>query len=102
MRYARYLIAVSTLVVACQSYDFIFQPFSDRQGVHLRFKVDTPSKADILFVIDNSESMAQEQTQLAAALKFMLQRLAPLDTSYRIGIVSTDAHGFAADCNGNQ
>ena len=88
-------------LAACQAYDFVFQPLSDRQGTHLLFAVQQPSKADILFVVDNSGSMTDKQQQLLASFDTLLTALAPEDTEYRIGVVSTDAHGFVADCNGN-
>lgn len=96
---ARFLMLLLLPCVSCQAYDFVFQPDSDRLGTHLRFNVETPSKADILFVIDNSISMTEEQAALAESIDVLLESLAPLDTSYRIGIVSTDAHGFLTDCN---
>ena len=46
--------------------------------------------------------MADEQAALAASFSEMMDVLAPQDTSYRIGIVSTDAHGFQTDCCGDQ
>ena len=93
-------LAVVACFAACQSYNFTFQPNADRHGVHLTFKVQTPSKADILFVVDNSSSMLSKQQTLTDSITVLLDTLAPLDTRYRIGIVSTDAHGFVTDCNG--
>ena len=95
------LIAVALGGGACQSYDFIFQPDAIRRGAHLRFAVEQPSKADILFVVDNSKSMAEEQLALANSIGDLLEALAPNDTSYRIGIVSTDVNGYTEDCLGN-
>jgi len=90
-------VMAATGFLACQKYEFVFQPDADREGTHLRFEVRQPSKADILFVIDNSSSMHEEQNALKASIGQMLDELAPQDTSYRIGIISTDAHGFAED-----
>ncbi|RYF10807.1 MAG: VWA domain-containing protein, partial [Deltaproteobacteria bacterium] len=89
------------LLVACgcQSPSFVFQPDAQHGGVHLAFTVQTPSKADILFVIDNSGTMGNKQALLGEAFETMLGALAPMDTSYRIGVVSTDAYGFLQDCN---
>lgn len=67
----------------------------------MRFVVQTPSKADLLFVIDNSGSMLSKQETLANAVGQLIDSLAPQDTRYRIGITSTDAHGFLQDCNNN-
>ena len=88
-------------LTACQSYDFIFQPASDRQAARLDFTVQQPSKADILFVIDNSGSMFEEQAALQNAINRLLTELAPQDTDYRLGIISTDVDGFSQDCGGD-
>jgi hypothetical protein len=85
----------------CQGYEWVFQPNSDRAGTELSFRVRTPSKADLLFVIDNSGSMTEEQAALRSSISYMLEALAPQDTQYRIGITSTDAFGFVDDCAGN-
>ncbi|MEZ4272542.1 MAG: hypothetical protein R3C68_14270 [Myxococcota bacterium] len=92
------LVAGSVILGACQDYEYVFQPDADREGTHLRFKVQTPSKADLLFVIDNSNTMQEEQEALRSSIKKLLDFLAPLDTSYRIGIVSTDAVGWETTC----
>ncbi len=97
------IVALGALVcvAACQSYDFVFQPDTNREGVRLSFVVQQPSKADILFVVDNSGSMAEEQTALGSGIEGLLDALAPQDTSYRIGLTSTDMIAFDADCSGN-
>ncbi len=102
MRLPAIAVALASVVVGCQSYDFIFQPNSDRQAVHLRFDVQRPSKTDILFVVDNSVSMAEEQAALGDAFTALIDALAPQDTRYRIGITSTDAIGDTQDCAGTQ
>jgi hypothetical protein len=60
------------------------------------------TKVDLLFVIDDSYSMAIEQGVLIAAFpEFMASVRATLDTvdSYHIGVVTTDAYAFnAAEC----
>jgi hypothetical protein len=60
------------------------------------------TKVDLLFVIDDSHSMATEQGVLIAAFpEFMASVRATLDTvdSYHIGVITTDAYGFNdADC----
>ena len=85
---------------SCQGYPFAYEPDRDRQGAHLRFTVEQPSLVDMLFVIDNSSSMTDEQAALRTSLTKMLEVLAPKDSHYRIGIASTDAHGFDEDCCG--
>jgi len=92
------LLPLALSLSACQSYDFVFQPDTNRLGLHLRFAVEQPSKADILFVVDNSGSMKEEQQALQNSIADLLTELAPRDTSYRIGITSTDVVGYTEDC----
>lgn len=92
---------VATVVAgvgACQDYEHVFQPDTHREGVHLRFEVQQPSLADILFVVDNSISMANKQAALKASFNQMVDFLSGQDTAYRIGIVSTDVRGQTTDC----
>lgn len=103
MKVAGLLVSLGAIcALGCQDYAFVFQPKTDRVESVLRFFVETPSKADILFVVDNSKSMGQEQAALASGMGQMLDVLAKADTDYRIGLVSTDAHGFQVDCCGEQ
>ncbi|MCK5691174.1 hypothetical protein KAI87_17955, partial [Myxococcota bacterium] len=94
------MLSLASLFAACQNYTYVFQPDRDRQGVHLRFAVQQPSKADILFVIDNSVSMKEEQSALNNSISYLLNFLAPLDTRYRLGIVSTDTIGYTTGTQG--
>lgn len=50
----------------------------------------TPTPADILFVIDNSGSMAEEQANLARNFEFFINQIAGSGLDYRIALVSTD------------
>ena len=96
----RGLVLGIVLLAACQRYDWIYQPKSIQRMYHLPFTVQTPSKADILFVIDNSQTMADKQQALKASVGVLLDQLAKNDTSYRIGIVSTDDIGSDSSCTG--
>ncbi|MGE4131152.1 MAG: hypothetical protein AB7F86_05905 [Bdellovibrionales bacterium] len=49
---------------------------------------DTRAKVDVLFVIDNSGSMLEEQTKLAPALSSFITNIARID--WQIGITTTD------------
>jgi hypothetical protein len=102
-RVLRVALALALVVIAlatCQEYDFVFVPDINYAGLHWRFTVQQPSQADILFVIDNSSSMGPKQLVLQDSLSELLDALAPQDTSYRIGIVSTDVYGSQQDCHG--
>ena len=93
------LLSLACLVgAACQTSHFEYQPDGRHQAGHLRFPVQQPSKADLLFVVDNTGSMATKQAALANSMSQLLAGLAPQSTSYRIGIVSTDIYGFETSC----
>ncbi len=47
-------------------------------------------EVDVLFVIDNSGSMAEEQALLAANFEAFIDELDAVDANYRIGIITTD------------
>lgn len=55
-------------------------------------------KTDILFVIDDSGSMAQNQANLSANLGVFIDRLAtlPIQDDYQIGVATTDVEDFTA------
>ncbi|MEL6544178.1 MAG: hypothetical protein AAFQ82_06100, partial [Myxococcota bacterium] len=89
------------LALGCQEYDFTFQPDTDLQQVDLDFAVQTPSQADILFVVDNSISMSEEQTALIQSFDAFIEDLSASDTAYRIGVTSTDAVGWSSQLEGD-
>lgn len=66
----------------------------------MRFEVQTPSRADLLFVVDNSSSMANEQIALRRSFDAVINAFATTDTSYRVAIVSSDGVGKDRDCDG--
>ncbi len=49
-----------------------------------------PAAVDLLFVIDDSCSMFEEQTNLANSFGPMLQAIAAIDLSMHVGVVTTD------------
>jgi hypothetical protein len=53
-------------------------------------KLASSRSVDVLFVIDNSASMAPAQARLAAAIDVFVDALEVNDTDYRIGITTTD------------
>ncbi len=50
------------------------------------------AQIDILWVVDNSESMRNEQRKLSNAFTGFLNTLIEADVDYQIGVVTTDAH----------
>jgi len=60
--------------------------------------VPVPVKTDILFVVDDSGSMAEEQANLAANLDAFVTTLAssPAKDQFQIGVTTTSVTGFSA------
>ncbi|MEQ1507318.1 MAG: vWA domain-containing protein [Myxococcota bacterium] len=52
--------------------------------------VHFPSAADLLFVVDDSGSMAEEQTALSNSFEPMIDTVLDLGLDYHVGVVSTD------------
>jgi hypothetical protein len=55
------------------------------------------AQVDLLFVIDNSHSMADEQTNLVASFPGFIDGISTFlgaDADYRVGIITTDAYAF--------
>ncbi|HEX9288431.1 MAG TPA: hypothetical protein VF904_02820 [Anaeromyxobacteraceae bacterium] len=65
--------------------------------------IAAPVKTDILFVVDDSGSMANEQQGLADNFKAFIDRLAasPVKNEFRIGITTTSVVGFPSDSWGS-
>lgn len=57
---------------------------------------------DILFVVDNSSSMSQEQAKVVAQLSAFLDSLAnaPVQNDFQVAVVSTAVTMYANDCAG--
>jgi hypothetical protein len=51
------------------------------------------SQVDILWVVDNSESMADEQDALALGFEAFVEELEGANTDFHLGVVSTDMEG---------
>jgi hypothetical protein len=63
------------------------------------FLQDGSGKSDVLFVIDNSQSMAQEQALLASNTQAFVTVLEQAHVDYHIAIVTTDV--YASNQSGN-
>ncbi len=85
--------AVSTALVlsACPSYDArVVVPESTKE-VNKVVAAGKPKPVDILFVVDNSGSMADEQEKLARNFQAFIEVLsANPDNDYRLAVVTTD------------
>lgn len=70
---------------ACSDYTYSELNFTERF-----LQPDDQLAADVLFVIDNSASMAEEQEQLAANFSGFLEVMRDSSADYRLGIITTD------------
>jgi hypothetical protein len=72
-------------ITGCQEYDLIEHPEGD-----LFVQVDDDARADVLFVMDDSASMAEEQARLAENFVSFVAALDSTDADWHLGIVTTD------------
>src|SRR5262245_37249544 len=98
---SRRLIAmtITTSALGCQDYLFE-QKFPERvKEAQIVMPAATPTPADILFVVDNSGSMADEQQRLADNFDKFINQIAGAG-DYQIGIVSTDLETMNGEVSG--
>jgi hypothetical protein len=93
------LLALVTL--ACTTREVAELAIDQSREQRKRIPVRINRQADVLFVIDNSQSMVQEQQSLAANFpRFMevLERIEGGTPDLHIGVVSTDMGAPVPDC----
>lgn len=61
------------------------------------FEQPIRGSSDILFVIDNSCSMAEEQSNLASNFQYFASELYTLDLDYQVAVITTDNPAFRGD-----
>ncbi|MBI2374404.1 MAG: VWA domain-containing protein [Deltaproteobacteria bacterium] len=76
-------------IAACMAYDFERKEKSSTTEKEVVVAAAEPVPADILFVVDNSGSMADEQENLARNFDAFINQIAGTG-NYRIGIITTD------------
>ncbi|MEM6533247.1 MAG: vWA domain-containing protein [Myxococcota bacterium] len=75
---------------ACADYPFQFQQNSRNAGRGYRIEVGVSEQTDILFIVDNSGSMAEEQAELRANVDAFIRVLTESPNDYQVGLISTD------------
>lgn len=84
---------VPLLLAGCQKPDPSFDLKADEQSFLVSPEVtEVPQKIDILWVIDNSGSMATSQAQLAASFPAFIQNFSARKYDFQMGITTTDAY----------
>jgi hypothetical protein len=93
--------ALTFLLWSCNSHP-LQTPKPAPVGESAQYREINPiSAVDIVFVVDNSGSMSQEQANLARNFPVFMQELALLQGGdFRVAVVNTDLGGGAATMNG--
>lgn len=93
------LLGLSTVgLMACsQGYNFDLPPAAENFGQHIEYN----NKVDIVFMIDNSSSMSNNQNALTAAIPEFVNTLSKLKMDMHIAVVSSSMGGID-DPNGGQ
>ena len=86
----RPLMVLALLDAHCQDYRFEQKCPEGITETQVTKAASEPTPADILFVVDNSGSMADEQENLATNFNMFINQIAGADNDYRIAVVSTD------------
>lgn len=84
------IVPCLTLAAACQSYPFQFQHNQRVAARGYTIDVGTAEQTDILFVVDNSGSMAEEQAELRDNMAAFIEVLTQSANDYQVGLISTD------------
>jgi hypothetical protein len=71
--------------VSCTEYDY-----SNLRGHDVYLQPDNDMVADLLFVIDNSASMAEEQALLGASFQAFVEAIEGTSADLQVGITTTD------------
>ncbi|MFM2161392.1 MAG: hypothetical protein RLZZ383_904, partial [Pseudomonadota bacterium] len=87
MRRAGWQVVSALALGACQRNLVVLES----RVVDVFEQVDTIDNADVLFVVDDSKSMREEQSLLTDAVVGLVDALTATDVDYRFGVVSTDA-----------
>ena len=91
------------LVVALSCREQVFEPVRDGlvASASLAGDVIVTTKADLLFIVDDSPSMGNEQQKLAAGFPALLARLEALDppVDYRIAVLTTSVDEHFGPCD---
>src|SRR5688572_31882168 len=85
--------ALFSLVLLASCQDYLFAPVCPEtiEESQITGTPADPTPADILFVVDNSGSMADDQRRLAASFDAFINQLSSVpNANYRIAVVTTD------------
>jgi hypothetical protein len=87
-------IAISGLIGACNSHPVEFRQATDRLAVHDDVSPDTAAAVDILWVIDNSGSMCEEQEALRTNFDKFISQITDRNIDFHIGVTTTQMDSY--------
>jgi hypothetical protein len=93
----RMSLLLALIAFGCTKYDFDGRPPEDLKEVNRVVQAGKPTPADVLFIVDNSGSMADEQENLARNFSAFINAIAGAG-DYQLAIVTTDLD--SVDANG--
>jgi hypothetical protein len=82
---------VALAAVACQQYPFLYRPHQRIATTTVHEIVMNSANTDILFVIDNSGSMQEEQINVIRNTGVFISALSESENAYQVGVVTTNA-----------
>ncbi|MCY1061946.1 vWA domain-containing protein [Nannocystis sp. SCPEA4] len=82
---------LSIALTACLEHPIAQVELCKLENPDVPIRLDVGGDVDILFVIDNSGSMAEEQARLARNFEAFARRLDQMGAHYRIGVTTTDS-----------
>ncbi len=89
LRRLAFVVALGVFCAGCQENTLI------RPGVTAVFFQAPPTEVDILLVVDDSCSMADEQQKLGEGFDRFVEFFDVADVDYHIGIITTDMNSFS-------
>jgi len=84
------LFALGMVTVGCEECDPILTPLPDPLVQIDIFNQEPSASVDILWVMDNSESMAEEQNKVSEGFSDFFGTLLTSNVDYHIGVTTTD------------
>ena len=84
-----YIVIVLSLV-ACRRYVFQQQAEGIVEASKKEVTINVPSESDILFVLDNSGSMAEEIDPMRCSIQGFVEALSATENKFRVAVTTTD------------
>jgi hypothetical protein len=91
------MIAISGLFGACNSHPVEFTQATNAISVHSDVSPDTAAAVDILWVIDNSGTMCEEQSALRTNFKEFISQITDRNIDFHLGVTTTQMDPYVLE-----